>query len=66
MIGLADIDSKLINDVVAENIRNSFHELCNNKQFDRAISSGTNGKGAIKTRVLMAKEKFESQIHPHD
>jgi hypothetical protein len=58
MIALADYDPKLITEEIAEKIQKSFDELCELPVFEKAISSGTNGKGAIKTRINMTKEKF--------
>lgn len=62
MIGLADHDPALITETVAQEIKADFAALCNNADFLKSISSGTNGKGAIKTRVNMAKAMFNSHI----
>lgn len=58
MIALADYDPKEIPPECAEKVRNSFAELCGDPDFLKATSSGTNGKGAIRTRINMAREAF--------
>lgn len=62
MIGLADYAHDLVTDEVAENIRTSLVGLCKDDRFVKSISSGTNGKGAITTRVTMAKEAFAAHF----
>lgn len=62
MIALADYDPKVITDIVAEAVRNRFAILCSDPAFVKATSGGTNGKGAILTRVGMAKEAFKEVI----
>lgn len=61
-IGLSDISTDDITPEVAEKLRLAFAELCNDHDFSRAISSGTNGKGAIRTRVNMARDRFKAVI----
>jgi hypothetical protein len=58
MIALADFNTAAISEDVAAKIRSKFTELCGNEAFVKAISSGTNGRGAIRTRVTMAREAF--------
>ncbi|MDB5801273.1 MAG: hypothetical protein JWL63_2212 [Rhodocyclales bacterium] len=58
MIALADYEPAVVTSDIAEKVRKSFSDLCNNETFVKAISSGTNGKGAIKTRVNMARDSF--------
>jgi len=62
MIGLADYESGIITREISENIRVEFSKLCGDATFEKSISSGTNGKGAIRTRVNMAKELFRKCI----
>lgn len=62
MIGLADYAPDLVTDEVAENIRKSLVSLCKDDKFVKSISSGTNGKGAITTRVTMAKKAFAAHF----
>ncbi|HDR9152794.1 TPA: DUF262 domain-containing protein [Burkholderia vietnamiensis] len=63
MIALADYDPSTITDELVAVIRNSFAELCRNETFVKSITSGTNGKGAIITRINMTKEAFRTQIN---
>lgn len=58
MIALADFNTAEITEEVAAKIRSTFTELCGNEVFVKAISSGTNGRGAIRTRVTMARDAF--------
>lgn len=58
LIALADYDPTEITSESAEKIRNSFAELCKNPDFLKATTSGTNGKGAIKTRINMTRDAF--------
>lgn len=60
MIALADYETEKITPARAERIRNSFAALCANSDFSKATASGTNGKGAIKTRINMAKDAFKA------
>jgi hypothetical protein len=62
MIALADYAPDSITDEIANNIRASLAQLCKDEKFEKSISSGTNGKGAINTRVTMAKEAFAIQF----
>lgn len=59
MIALAEIPTEDINESVAEEIRSRFADLCDDANFSKAISSGTNGRGAIRTRVRLAREAFD-------
>lgn len=58
LIALSEYEPFLINADRAGKIRTSFIDLCNNADFVKATSSGTNGKGAIKTRISMTKAAF--------
>lgn len=62
MIALADYSEDQLTPVICERIRNAFNILCDDPVFQKSISAGTNGKGAIKTRVIQAKEVFASII----
>jgi len=62
MIGLADIPSEKMNEKVVGRLRDEFKLLCNDEAFSRAVSSGTNGRGAIRTRITMAKAAFQRAI----
>jgi hypothetical protein len=56
MIALAEIDP-IVATENRERIRTAILNLCeNNDAFKRAIGTGTNGKGAIKTRIELARE----------
>jgi hypothetical protein len=57
MAALWDVPEDRIDDDVATRIREGFAELCSlNEVFKKAITSGTNGKGAIKNRVGLARD----------
>ena len=62
MIALADYAPSDVTDEIAQKIRDSFAQLCSNPEFVKAISSGTNGKGAIRTRVNMARDSFRAHF----
>lgn len=57
MIALSRIEPETINPVISKEIREKIMNLCiNDDEFKQAISKGTNGKGAIKTRIEKALE----------
>lgn len=60
MIALADYDPSDVTPERSEKIRGAFASLCINPDFVKSTSSGTNGKGAISTRINMAKNAFAS------
>jgi Protein of unknown function DUF262 len=62
LIGLAELNPVQITTEVAKKIRESLSALCKDETFLKAISTGTNGKGAIESRVEMARDAFKSQI----
>lgn len=62
MIALADYAPDKITNECAKEIRDSFAELCVDPNFLKATSSGTNGKGAIKTRINMTKDAFDAHL----
>jgi Protein of unknown function DUF262 len=62
MIALSDYEPNQITTECAGKIRDSFAALCSDADFVKATSSGTNGKGAIKTRISMAKAAFSAHI----
>lgn len=62
MIALADYDPRNITPECAEKVRSSFAELCSNPDFLKATTSGTNGKGAIKTRINMTRDAFGAHL----
>lgn len=54
-IALADFPCEKITEEKAEKIRNAYQELFSNDEYSKSISQGTNGKGAISTRINMTK-----------
>jgi hypothetical protein len=54
MIALANIEPVGITDVKADAIRKAFQALFKNDNFVKAIGTGTNGRGAIETRIALA------------
>jgi Protein of unknown function DUF262 len=62
MIALADFPPEAITSVVAARITASLNELFCDNEFLSAISSGTNGKGAILKRVGMARAAFSEAV----
>ncbi len=56
MAAVCDVEPANITDEKAERVRAAFSALCaENEPFIKAISYGTNGKGAITTRITSAK-----------
>lgn len=62
LIALSDVSHADVTDEIAMKIRNGFNVLYTDKAFLKAISSGTNGKGAIQKRVEMAREMVQKTI----
>jgi Protein of unknown function DUF262 len=64
MIALSTVEPAQIDDpVVAETIRASFAELYqNNAAFQNSIGKGTNGKGAITTRITAASQAVAAAL----
>jgi Protein of unknown function DUF262. len=58
LVALADLPPTTITDDVVKRIQTSFAALCEDPVFSKSITSGTNGKGAIKTRISMTREAF--------
>jgi len=56
MVAFADYDPAAINDAQAEKARELVTELFSNADFLKAIGTGTNGRGAIATRIKLAQE----------
>ena len=56
MVALADIDPNSVTDEKAAKARALFDQLLTKEEFLKAISTGTNGKGAIDTRITLAKQ----------
>jgi hypothetical protein len=56
MVALADYSPDSITDEKVKSTKNAFGELFNDPNFMKAITSGTNGKGAITTRIDLAKK----------
>ncbi|HTU34410.1 MAG TPA: DUF262 domain-containing protein [Candidatus Acidoferrum sp.] len=55
MIALSTVETNRINDHVSEAIRIGIERLCENaNDFQNSIGKGTNGKGAITTRIVTA------------
>ncbi|MDH4548681.1 DUF262 domain-containing protein [Pseudomonas sp. BN607] len=62
MIGLSEYDPALITEEIATQIKADFATLCSDPDFLKSVSSGTNGKGAIKTRINKARDMFSSHL----
>jgi hypothetical protein len=62
MIGLSEYDPALITEEIAAQMKADFATLCNDPDFLKSVSSGTNGKGAIKTRISKARYMFNSHL----
>ena len=66
MISLADYPSDVVTQKAA-NIRAAIETLLTgneetHKEFQKAFGTGTNGKGAIRTRIELAKEAVKVAI----
>jgi hypothetical protein len=63
MAALSDILPDRITDDVAARIRDGYIDLClRDPEFQKAISAGTNGKGAITTRVQLARKRVREIV----
>lgn len=63
MVALSGVPGDSIDDDAAARIRQGFAELClRNDVFRKAITAGTNGKGAIKSRVELARELVAAAV----
>lgn len=56
MIALSDVPSAALGEPQVERIKQAFRGLLSNHNFLAGVSSGTNGKGAIETRIRLAQE----------
>lgn len=62
MIALADYQPESVSDNKAGMVRESFNNLFTDNEFIKAISTGTNGKGAISIRINKAKEAARQSL----
>jgi uncharacterized protein with ParB-like and HNH nuclease domain len=63
MAALWDVREDRIDNALASRIRDGFAELCaRNDVFRKAITSGTNGKGAISSRVGLARDLIRNIV----
>ncbi len=62
MVALADYVPEGIDDEKAKKARENFEALLTDAEFLKAISSGTNGKGAITTRITLARNAARSAL----
>jgi Protein of unknown function DUF262 len=64
MCALAEVEVGSISDEFAQRIKGRFDELyLRNEEFRKATTSGTNGKGAIKTRIEAAKALVQGVVN---
>jgi hypothetical protein len=63
MVALSGLAENRIDDNAASRIKQGFAELClRNDVFKKAITAGTNGKGAIRSRVELARELVAAAV----
>lgn len=63
MVNLCEVDPKALSEVVCESIRTGVEDLClRDQDFQKAIGTGTNGKGAIRTRIRLIRELVQSAL----
>ncbi len=63
MTALSDVQSERLNPVNSAQIRTAINELCDrDEEFKKAISTGTNGKGAIRTRIEAARNAVRAIV----
>jgi hypothetical protein len=63
MIALSDIEPTIITDEVSRKITDSIQALVSNdEEFKKAITSGTNGKGAINIRITKARSAVSTSL----
>ena len=64
MLALCDVDPSRITDTIANRIAVAIQKLSmENDAFKKSISYGTNGKGAISTRISAAKSRVAGLIN---
>jgi hypothetical protein len=63
MAGLSELPTDRITDEIAVRLRDGYVRLClDNPDFQKAITAGTNGKGAITTRVQLARQRVREIV----
>ena len=62
MISLGGVEEDKITTEIANKIREEFEALFSNQEFTKSISAGTNGKGAILTRISMARNAVKKAM----
>lgn len=62
MVALADFTPQMFDQSKDQQIRELFHRLLRETRFSSAITSGTNGKGAIATRIDTAREAVRQVV----
>lgn len=62
MISLADLATEKFTPEIIEKIKIEYSRLFELPEFVKAISTGTNGKGAIKNRIALAREAFSRVV----
>jgi len=58
MIALADYEMDKLNERTANLARICVQQLFHNEEFQRAIGTGTNGRGAIESRIRIARDEI--------
>ncbi|MFN0165345.1 MAG: hypothetical protein ACKV22_02855 [Bryobacteraceae bacterium] len=63
MSALGDVQSERLSEDKTAQIRTAINELCDRDEgFKKAISTGTNGKGAIRTRIEAARNAVRAIV----
>jgi hypothetical protein len=62
MIALADVQPAMVTDEKAAAVRNAMNQLFQKEQFTKSFGTGTNGRGAISTRITMTREAFAQAL----
>lgn len=62
MIALADVPPADVTEAKAAAVRTAMTQLFENENFTKSFGTGTNGRGAISTRITMTREAFAQAL----
>lgn len=62
MVAFADYPVETFTEPKAEKVREAINALFENADFVKSIGTGTNGKGAIATRIKLAKQAVHDAL----
>lgn len=62
MVALSEYDPDTLNSTLQSRIRKNLDELLKDDEFLKSITSGTNGKGSIRSRIELAKKAVKRAL----